>query len=47
MQYISHYTSPLGRIALFADDEGLTGLWFEGQKYYAYSVSNILYTTFL
>ena len=21
MQYISHYTSPLGRIALFADDE--------------------------
>ncbi len=38
MQYISHYTSPLGRIALFADDEGLTGLWFEGQKYFAYSV---------
>lgn len=35
MQYISHYQSPIGRILLAADDEGLTGLWFEGQKYYA------------
>lgn len=35
MQYISHYASPLGDILLAADQEGLTGLWFEGQKYYA------------
>ncbi len=35
MQYISHYTSPLGEILLAADDIGLTGLWFEGQKYFA------------
>lgn len=35
MQYISHYKSPLGNILLAADDIGLTGLWFEGQKYYA------------
>ncbi|MDO4289422.1 MAG: methylated-DNA--[protein]-cysteine S-methyltransferase [Eubacterium sp.] len=35
MQYISHYSSPLGRILLAADDIGLTGLWFEGQKYFA------------
>lgn len=35
MQYISHYSSPLGEILLAADDIGLTGLWFEGQKYYA------------
>lgn len=35
MQYISHYPSPLGDILLAADDTGLTGLWFEGQKYYA------------
>ena len=24
-----HYNSPLGRILLAADEEGLTGLWFE------------------
>lgn len=35
MQYISHYNSELGDILLLADDEGLAGLWFEGQKYYA------------
>ena len=35
MQYITHYQSPLGNILLAADDIGLTGLWFEGQKYYA------------
>lgn len=35
MQYISHYESPLGSILLAADDIGLTGLWFEGQRYFA------------
>lgn len=35
MQYINHYQSPLGRILLAADAIGLTGLWFEGQKYFA------------
>lgn len=35
MQYISNYSSPLGKILLAADEEGLTGLWFEDQKYYA------------
>lgn len=35
MQYISHYESPIGGILLAADDAGLTGLWFEGQKYFA------------
>lgn len=38
MQYISHYSSPLGRILLAADKEGITGLWFENQKYYAYKL---------
>ena len=33
MQYITHYHSPLGKITLAADKTGLTGLWFEGQKY--------------
>lgn len=35
MQYISHYQSPMGDILLAADEIGLTGLWFEGQKYFA------------
>ena len=35
MQYISHYSSPLGNILLAADETGLTGLWFEGQRYFA------------
>ena len=29
------YKSPLGNILLAADEIGLTGLWFEGQKYFA------------
>lgn len=35
MQYISYYTSPLGKIVLAADEIRLTGIWFEGQKYFA------------
>lgn len=38
MQYISHYQSPLGEILLASDNIGLTGLWFEGQKYFARSL---------
>lgn len=40
MQYISHYQSPIGDILLAADDTGLTGLWFEGQKYYAFGLDS-------
>lgn len=35
MQYTGKYESPLGGIVLAADEIGLTGLWFEGQKYFA------------
>lgn len=35
MIYTSTYQSPLGGILLAADESGLTGLWFEGQKYFA------------
>ena len=35
MDYIHHYNSPLGRLLLASDGEALTGLWFEGQKYFA------------
>ena len=33
-----HYDSPLGRILLAADETGLRGLWFDGQKYFARSL---------
>ncbi len=35
MHYITHYQSPLGTILLAACETGLTGLWFDGAKYYA------------
>lgn len=35
MQYINHYQSPMGDILLAADEAGLTGLWFDGGKYFA------------
>lgn len=35
MIYTSKYTSPLGGILLAADEVGLRGLWFDGQKYFA------------
>ena len=35
MDYTTHYDSPLGGITLACDGESLTGLWFDGQKYYA------------
>lgn len=38
MQYISYYHSPIGNILLASDNIGLTGLWFENQKYYAYNL---------
>ena len=34
MDYIFHYDSPLGGITLASDGEALTGLWFDGQKYF-------------
>ena len=35
MTFLQHYNSPLGGILLAADEIGLTGLWFDGQKYFA------------
>lgn len=34
MGYIDHYDSLLGGITLASDGEALTGLWFDGQKYF-------------
>ena len=33
MTRTTEYKSPLGRMLLAVDEEGLTGAWFEGQKY--------------
>lgn len=38
MQYTSTYQSPAGEILLACDEIGLTGLWFEGEKFYALSL---------
>ena len=34
-----HYNSPLGRILLAANENGLTGLWFENSKYFGSNLS--------
>jgi methylated-DNA-[protein]-cysteine S-methyltransferase len=35
MEYTHRYVSPLGGITIASDGEALTGLWFDGQKYFA------------
>ena len=39
MEYISKYDSPLGGITLASNGNELTGLWFDGQKYFADTLS--------
>ena len=39
MNYIYHYDSPLGGITLASDGDSLTGLWFDGQKYFGSTLS--------
>ncbi len=41
MQYITRYQSPLGEILLACDDQGLTGLWFDHEKYYALNLDPV------
>lgn len=39
MIYSAHYSSPLGALLLASDGENLVGLWLEGQKYFAATVT--------
>lgn len=39
MLYISHYDSPLGGITMASDGEALVGLWFDGQRHFAETLS--------
>ena len=36
---IGHYASPLGAITMASDGTALTGLWFDGQKYFGATLS--------
>ncbi|MBQ6354506.1 MAG: methylated-DNA--[Lachnospiraceae bacterium] len=38
MEYIHHYNSPLGRMTMASAGSGLTGLWFDGQKYFGSTI---------
>ncbi|MCF0173795.1 MAG: methylated-DNA--[protein]-cysteine S-methyltransferase [Bacteroidales bacterium] len=40
MIYYSHYSSPIGPISLAANEKGLCGLWFDGQKYFKGAIRN-------
>lgn len=40
MHYLSRYLSPLGGITLASNGTALTGLWFDGQKYYAANLTD-------
>ena len=35
MVYTQKYASPIGGMLLAADEVGLTGLWFDGEKFFA------------
>ena len=39
MLYTSHYDSPLGGITMASDGEALVGLWFDGQRHFAETLS--------
>lgn len=38
-QYLWKYQSPLGAMTMAGEEEGLTGLWFDGQKYFGQNLS--------
>ena len=39
MIFTSEYSSPLGTITLACDETAITGLWFNGQRYFASTLS--------
>lgn len=40
MTYLTIYPSPVGPLHLASDGESVTGLWIEGQKYFAATLGN-------
>ena len=47
MTYTYHYDSPLGGITLSSNGAELTGLWFDGQKYFGDTLTNAHTETYL
>ena len=41
MEYVYHYSSPLGGITIASNGIEITGLWFDGQKYFADTLSKV------
>ncbi len=41
MPDINYYNSPIGRITMAAEKNKLSGLWLEGQKYYASTLKGV------
>ena len=39
MDYVHHYQSPFGGMTMASDGKALTGLWFDGQKYFGATLS--------
>ncbi|MDE6596043.1 MAG: methylated-DNA--[protein]-cysteine S-methyltransferase [Oscillospiraceae bacterium] len=39
MDYVHHYASPLGGITIAGTENAVTGLWFDGQKYFGSTLS--------
>lgn len=39
MDYIYRYNSPIGSMTMASNGTSITGLWFDGQKYYAQTLS--------
>lgn len=35
MNYVQHYDSPIGGITMYSDGQALTGLMFDGEKYFS------------
>lgn len=40
MQYISKYSSPTGNMTIANNSNTLIGLWFDEQKYFAFTLPN-------
>lgn len=39
-QYTIEYNSPIGQLTIASDGENITGLWMQGQKYFAATLDN-------
>ncbi|MBQ4421188.1 MAG: methylated-DNA--[Bacteroidales bacterium] len=35
MDYVTYYSSPIGKITIASDSDAIVGLWFDNQKHYA------------